>query len=118
MTAHRLDPLLRPDSIAVVGASRREGTPGNETLVNLLAGAYAGELFAVNPSYDSIGDLVCYPSLGALPRVPRHVVFVVSDDALEPLFDQAVALGIQACTLFSTLQLARDSSPCLRERTR
>ena len=40
--AHRLDPLLRPRSIAVLGASEREGTVGRNTLENLLKGGYEG----------------------------------------------------------------------------
>lgn len=118
MAAHRLDPLLRPDSIAVVGASPREGSPGNEALVNLRAGDYAGKLYGVNPAYDSIGELACYPSLSTLPTVPVHVVFVVGDDRLEPLFAEALELGVQACTIFSSLQLPGDSHPGLRERIR
>ena len=93
MPAHRLDPLLRPRSIAVVGASARPGSPGNEVLRNLRRGGYAGPLYAVNPGRDSIGEIPCYPSLADLPEVPQHVVFAVSDARLEACFDEAVALG-------------------------
>ena len=42
--AHRLDPLLRPRSIAVLGATEREGTVGRHTIENLLKGGYEGGL--------------------------------------------------------------------------
>ncbi len=116
MTVHRLDPLLRPDSIAVVGASRRPATPGNEVLVNLQQGAFTGRLYPVNPGYDSIADLPCYASLSALPEVPQHVIFTVSDDRIEALFDEAIALGVSACTIFSALQLPADTQPNLQQR--
>jgi acyl-CoA synthetase (NDP forming) len=47
--AHRLDPLLRPRSIAVLGATEREATVGRHTIENLLKGGYEGGLYAVNP---------------------------------------------------------------------
>jgi acyl-CoA synthetase (NDP forming) len=87
----RLDPLLKPRSIAVVGASARPGSPGNEVLVNLRKGSFAGDLFAVNPGSDSIDGLACYPSLSALPLVPQHVVFAVSDARVEACLDEAIA---------------------------
>ncbi|HZC41241.1 MAG TPA: GNAT family N-acetyltransferase, partial [Streptosporangiaceae bacterium] len=44
-----LRPLLRPDSVAVVGASRRPGTVGRAILHNIITGGYAGRVYAVNP---------------------------------------------------------------------
>ena len=114
----RLDPLLKPRSIAVVGASARPGSPGNEVLVNLRKGSFSGDLFAVNPGSDSIDGLACYPSLSALPLVPQHVVFAVSDARVEACLDEAIALGVPAATIFSSLQLQQDRSPPLRRRVR
>jgi acyl-CoA synthetase (NDP forming) len=102
----------------VVGASARPGSPGNEVLVNLRKGSFAGDLFAVNPGSDSIDGLACYPSLSALPLVPQHVVFAVSDARVEACLDEAIALGVPAATIFSSLQLQQDRSPPLRRRVR
>ena len=115
---HRLDPLVRPRSVAVVGASARPGSPGNEVLVNLRKGSFSGDLFAVNPAIDSIAGIDCYPALSALPLVPQHVVFAVNDTRVEACLDEAIALGVPAATIFSSLQLAQDQSPSLRERVR
>lgn len=109
MPAHRLDPLLRPRSIAVVGASARPGSPGNEILCNLRRGGYTGPVYAVNPGRDSIGEIPCYPALAQLPEVPQHVVFAVSDAHLEACFDEALALGVQAATIFAAI--AREGGP-------
>ena len=64
---HRLDSLLRPRSIAVLGATERMGTVGRHTIENLLKGGYEGRLHAVNPGYQSVCGLPCFPSLTALP---------------------------------------------------
>ena len=116
MPAHRLDPLLRPRSVAVVGASERPGSPGNEAIVNLLRGGYRGELFLVNPSRQFVDGIACYSDLEALPKTPEHVVFAVSDQRVEALLEQAISLGVKAATLFSALQLADDESPSLKQR--
>jgi len=115
LSSHKLDPLLRPESIAVVGASQRAGSVGNETLVNLLAGAFPGPIYPVNPSCREIGDLPCYPQLEDLPSVPQLVIFTVADSLLEALFDSALALGVKAFAIFSSLQLSGDN---LAERIR
>ena len=77
--AHRLDPLLRPRSIAVLGATEREGTVGRHTVENLLKGGFAGPLYAVNPGRSSVLGVPCFPSLAALPAKVEHVIFAVAD---------------------------------------
>ncbi|MDA0952950.1 MAG: CoA-binding protein, partial [Proteobacteria bacterium] len=53
--AHRLSPLLTPRSVAIVGASPREGSTGL-TIMETLAGlAFDGPVYPVNPRYDEIG---------------------------------------------------------------
>jgi acetyltransferase len=49
MSKHRLQPLLKPSSIAVIGASQKTGSVGNEVFKNLKRGGFEGELVGVNP---------------------------------------------------------------------
>jgi acyl-CoA synthetase (NDP forming) len=111
MPGHRLDPLLQPRSIAVVGASARAGSPGNEVLVNLRKGGFEGPVYAVNPARRIIDDIPCHPSLAALPAVPQHVVFAVNDEHLEACFDEALALGVAAATVFSAMSVPGVATP-------
>ena len=115
---HYLDPLVRPDSIAVVGASRRENAVGNTVLKNLLRGEFPGALYAVNPRHSEVEGIPCYPSLSALPQPVRHVIFALSDQRLEAALDEAVACGIGAATVFSSLVLREDTEPPLKQRIR
>jgi acyl-CoA synthetase (NDP forming) len=114
--AHRLDPLLRPRSIAVVGATEREGTVGRNTIENLLKGGFEGPLYAVNPGRAAVCGLPCFPSLAALPVPVEHVLFAVSDERLEAALDEAIAHGARAATIMSSLVLAEDREPLLRDR--
>src|SRR5210317_1649430 len=51
---HRLDPLLRPRSVAIVGASARPDSMGEWALKNLLLGGYRGTIYPINPGYDDL----------------------------------------------------------------
>ena len=118
MTMHRLRPLLNPVSVAVLGASQKVGTVGNEVLVNLVKGGFSGKIFAVNPAYVEVQGFPCFPCLAELPELPEMVIFAVGDKRIEAALDDVIALGIKACTIFSALILDGDSAPLLKERIR
>ena len=113
---HPLDPLLRPASVAVLGASVRQGSVGNQTLRNLLDGQYGGDLFAINPRYEEVCGIACYASLAELPHRAEHVIFAVNDERIEAALDAAIAHGVKAVTLMSALMLDEDAEPPLKER--
>ena len=76
--------LLRPRSIAVIGAGRRPGTIGHELLRNLMKGGFAGPIYPVHPSAERIADLAAYPSVLAVPgEVDLAVVVVPAPDVAE-----------------------------------
>lgn len=113
---HRLDPLLRPRSIAVLGATRREGSVGSRAIENLLKGGFRGALYAVNPAYDEVQGVACYASLEELPGPVEHVIFAVSDRRMDEAMEQVIAHGARAATLMSNLLLEDDTSPPLKQR--
>jgi acyl-CoA synthetase (NDP forming) len=114
--SHYLDPLLRPASIAVVGASERPESVGLQTMENLLTGGFEGHLYAVNPGYDSICGIPCYPNLESLPEIVEHVVLAVGDPRIENALDEVITHGARAATMMSSLVLEDDEEPFLRER--
>ena len=114
--SHRLDPLLRPASIAIVGASAREGTIGQLALFNLLQGKFPGNLYPVNPGYEELQGVECYPSLESLPETPELVIFGVGDARLEAALDDAIIAGVKAAVIMSTLVIDDDTDPPLKER--
>jgi len=113
---HRLDPLLRPRSVAVVGASERAGSMGDWSLVNLKKGGYTGPIHPINPRYESIAGLRCYGSIGSLPEVPDLVIFAVGDPRIEGALDEAISAGVPAAVIMSSLVLDDDESPPLKSR--
>lgn len=114
--SHRLDPLLRPSSIAVLGATERPGSVGRQTMENLLCGKYPGTLYAVNPKYESVCGIQSYPDLAALPAPVEHVIFAISDARIEAAIDDVIANGARAATLMSSLVQENDREPNLQQR--
>ncbi|HEX5787500.1 MAG TPA: acetate--CoA ligase family protein [Woeseiaceae bacterium] len=115
---HRLDALLRPRSVAVVGASARRDSMGAWALANLEKGGFAGPVYPVNPGYGELDGRRCYPSVAALPDVPDLVIFAVGDARIEAALEDAIAAGVPAAVLMSSLSLDDDEPPRLAERVR
>lgn len=67
-TNQQIDRLLRPKSVAVVGASDRHGALGATLLNNLVQYEFAGDIYPVNPKREEIAGLKCYPSVNELPE--------------------------------------------------
>ncbi len=63
-----LERLLRPRSVAVVGASDKPGALGTTLLSNLDANGFAGTIYPINPKRESLGGRACLPGIEALPE--------------------------------------------------
>ena len=116
--SHRLDALLRPQSVAVLGASATTDSLGDWSLRNLLKGGFTGNAYPVNPRYETLQGLRCYAALADLPEVPDLVIFAVADRRLEAALDEAIAFGVRAAVIQSTLYMDDDAAPRLRERVK
>jgi acetyl coenzyme A synthetase (ADP forming)-like protein len=73
-----IERLMRPTSIAVVGASRSPKTIGHELLVNLMSGGYTGSIYPVNLAGGEIGGLTAYRSVSEIPETVDLAVIVVA----------------------------------------
>ena len=92
--------LLDPRSVAVVGASDREGSYGGQTLVNLRTLGYEGDVWPVNPRRDRVYGLDCFPSLGELPGVLDAVVVAVPAASVPEQIADAGRLGCGGAVVY------------------
>ncbi len=98
-----LQPLFRPEGIAVVGASQKWG-PGRQVIENLRQLGYQGEIFPINPKYGEIAGLPCYPSLTALGASGKRVDMVailLGRDNIPSVIAEAASIGAQAAWAFA-----------------
>ena len=93
--------FLEPASIAVVGASRKHGSVGGQTLRNLLCCGFEGSVYAVNHRARRVQGLVAHRSVADLPEVPELVVVATpADDVLSVARDCALK-GVNALLVLS-----------------
>jgi acetyltransferase len=81
--AHSLDPLFRPHSVAVVGASATPGSVGGILMRNLLEHPFGGAVYPVNPKRRSVQGVFAYPSLHDLPE-PVDLAVIATPAATVP----------------------------------
>jgi acyl-CoA synthetase (NDP forming) len=89
---------------------------GEWALKNLLKGGYSGDIYPINPNYDSLQGLPCYPDIAALPAPPELVIFGVGDQRIEAALEDAIAAGARAAVIMSTTVVDDDASPFLKDR--
>ncbi len=108
--------MLAPQFIALVGASSSPGSFGLRTKHLLENHAYSGRLYLVNPRYQEIEGVACYPNIEALPIVPDLVVLVIGSHSVEAVFDKAIELGVGGMVIYVNNYLEEDGSPALLQR--
>lgn len=96
-----LDAIMRPKSIAVVGASSKSGTIGNEVISRLTEYNFAGDLYPVNPKADLINGLKTYKTVLEIPGSVDLAVIVVSRDFVLNVVDQCGEKGIKGIVVIS-----------------
>ena len=116
MTRHHLDPLLQPASIALVGASDKDGSPGQVLAAMVINSGYTGAVYPVNPNYQQILGQPCYPYLESLPETVDHVVIALGNQHLESALEATIEHGARAATIYSSGILEQDSEPKLLAR--
>ncbi|MDH4111761.1 MAG: acetate--CoA ligase family protein [Actinomycetota bacterium] len=97
-----LTPLLAPRSIAVVGASESPDSWAPEIERSLRHVGYDGELYPVNPKYDSVWGRPCLHSIEELPRGVDLVVFVVPARVVVRMIDDCGARGVRGIMVVSS----------------
>lgn len=96
-----LDALLRPASIAVLGASRSPGKVGHAIVANLIAGQFPGEILPINPQAEEILGLRCFPNLAATKKpVDLCVVTLPIGQVLEAV-EQALTAGARSIAVLT-----------------
>jgi len=98
---HPLDSLLKPQSIAVVGASRKAGSIGREILHQLIEFEYRGMLFPVNPKADFVHSMKAYPSVSSIPDPVDLAVIVVPRKAVLAVVDDCGKKGVKGLVVIS-----------------
>jgi acetyltransferase len=99
--SHKLDGIFYPQTIAVIGASTRPGTVGNDIFRNLLYANFNGAVYPVNPKAKAILGVQCYPSLSDIPGPVDQAILIVPAAAVLGVVDEAIAKGVKGLVIIS-----------------
>jgi len=99
--AAKIDRILRPRSVAIVGASPTPGALGNQLLNNLVNAKFSGDIHLINPRRSEINGRPCLNSIEALPDSVDVAVLAIPRVAVLDSVRQLAARGVGGAIIFS-----------------
>jgi acyl-CoA synthetase (NDP forming) len=95
--------MLEARSVAVVGASVKDGSLGQQMLLELHRGGFDGDVYPVNPGYDEVLGHRCFPSLADVPGSVDLAIVGVANQRIEQAVRDAGESGAGSVVTFSSL---------------
>ena len=102
MSTYRLDKVFAPRSVALVGASPREGSVGRKILSNLREAGFRGPIHLVNPRHREIDGLIAVASFDRLPETPDLAVIAAPPQTIPGLVADAGAKGCAGAVIITS----------------
>ena len=98
---HSLEALLRPVSVAVVGASNDPTRIGGRPIRYLRAARYAGRIYPVNPRHAQVQGLTAFAGIADVPEAPDLAIVAVPAPSVVETVEACAARGVRAAVVFS-----------------
>lgn len=113
-----LERMLEARSVAVVGASAREGSVGHETLRELVElGRFEGAVYPINPRYEELFGHRCYASVAEVPEPVDLAVIALANAQLEDTLTACAQCGVGSALIYASgFEEPRSDAPPLVER--
>jgi acyl-CoA synthetase (NDP forming) len=118
MTTPSLKPLLAPASIAIVGASNKPGSLGYDAVEMTVRGGFRGDIYPVNPRYDSILGLPCHRDHAGIGKPVDLVLICVAAKRVEDQVEAAISAGARALIVTANAIIEGEQAPLLADRLR
>jgi len=96
-----LNVIFTPESVAVVGASEREGSVGRTILWNLMSTSFGGTIFPINPKRKSILGIKAYTSIKEVPEQVDLAVIVTPAKTVPGIIRDCVDMGVKGAIIIS-----------------
>ena len=96
-----LDAIFRPKSVAVIGASNRQGNVGNAIFRNILYGGYCGTLYPVNPKAPSICGVHSYKNISEIPDDVELACIMVPPTSAAQVMEECGKKGVKGAVIVS-----------------
>jgi acetyltransferase len=96
-----LDPIFAPKSIAVIGATEREGSVGRTIIWNLMSNSFGGAIFPVNPNRSSTLGIKAYPTIAEVPDLIDLAIVVTPAPTVPGIIKECVDVGVKGAIIIS-----------------
>jgi acetyltransferase len=117
MSVRNLEALFQPASVAVIGASDREGSLGAIVMRNLKAGGFKGAIWPVNRRHSTVGGQPSWPDVESLPQAPDLAVICTLAPTVPELVTALGSKGAHAAIVLAagTRQSVLEGEPTLEQ---
>src|SRR5262249_6070210 len=96
-----LDVFFAPRSVALIGATEKEGSVGRSLLTNLTTRAFKGRVFPVNPNHSTVLGMQAFPSLADLPESVDLAVIATPARTVPAVVGECVEAGVRGAVVIS-----------------
>ena len=96
-----LDCMFAPQSIAVIGATTREGSVGRTVIENLMKGSVRDKLYAVNPKREEIFGLPCYKNVASVPEKVDLAIVITPAATVPGVVGECVKAEVRTAVVIS-----------------
>ncbi|MGE0151860.1 MAG: GNAT family N-acetyltransferase [Reyranellaceae bacterium] len=118
MSIANLQSLFAPQSVALIGASRRENSVGAVLAKNLTSAGFGGPVWPVNPRAAQIAGLKAYAKVADLPQAPELAVIATPPETIPDIVKTLARRGTKACVVITAgFSEARDGSGARRTQS-
>ncbi len=100
-TPHPLDPILRPASVAVIGASRHPTKRGYQVVKALQGAGFSGDIYPVNPSGGEVLGLAVSRSVAEIGGHPDLAVVATRAESVPGVLEECAAVGIRGAVVLA-----------------
>ncbi len=109
--------LGKINSVAIVGATPVEGKVGYEILRNIIRSGFKGDIYPVNPKYESILGIKAWPKVSQLPKIPSVVVIAVPPPVVPSVLEESAKKGVRLAVVI-TAGFKEAGNEALEQRLR
>ena len=96
-----LEVFFRPRSVALIGATDREGHVGRSVLWNLISSPFGGTVYPVSLKKSSVLGIKAYPSVRSLPEVAELAVIVTPAETVPGIIEECALAGVKGAVVIS-----------------
>jgi acetyltransferase len=98
---HPLDKIFKPQTVAVIGASEKQGSVGRTLLWNLMSNPFGGTIFPVNPKRKNVMGIMAYPDVKSIPQKVDLAVICIPAHQVPAAIQECVDVGIEGAVVIT-----------------